>query len=333
MTGISRVPISAVFLALTSAASVLGCHASSHNSLSGIRPYAQLIEGSNAYDSKETKEVNTKPILRHVNLHIRGGAEADRYEYDDRPRRSPVPPGGERGGRAMRNDAFYRNEREKRPRDYDGRMQYDSRYDGERRNRRDDDRWVSDREDRRAPLRQENDKRSRAEPPVAKKKKSWFSSKNQEKTEEEQRKQQQPPPPPPPPSTFADYNPAETDRVPINYMFPSAEVAASERTHDEKINDFDPMGGPDLPIEDVRDQFVNSEAIRERRRRRSDDDDRYASPRRDAVTMYMSTRVGAVKVRLGSIVVGAALGSFIGKVRASMNVLLQENLMPTMRFC
>ena len=107
-------------------------------------------------------------------------------------------------------------------------------------------------------------------------------------------------------------------------------MAASERSRDETTNDLDPMGGPDLPIEDADDQYVRSEENRERRRRRSDDDDRYASPRRDAVTMYMSTRLGAAKVRVGSIIVGAAIGSFIGKVRTSGDSLCTTKITTNM---
>lgn len=305
----SRVQLGVICLALTSTLSVLACHATSHNSLSRIRPYARLadnacIDRANLYSYEDD---STKSILRHVNLQIRGGAEADRYEYDDRPRRRPPHP-NERGGRAMRGDApEHREGRGQRPpRDFDDHRRYDSRPD-DRRAMRDSDRWGGGR-DRRTDNTPENNA-----------KKGWFSSKKNQEPEMQQQpqKQQQPPPPPPPPSTFADYNPAETERVPINYMFPSAEVAASERSRDETTNDLDPMGGPDLPIEDADDQYIRSEESHERRRRRSDDDNRYASPRRDAVTMYMSTRLGAAKVRVGSIIVGAALGSFIGKVRTS----------------
>lgn len=53
---------------------------------------------------------------------------------------------------------------------------------------------------------------------------------------------------------------------------------------------------------------------RRRRRRVIDEDDSFrASPRRDAVTVFMSSRRGTAKVRIGSMIVGAALGGFIGK--------------------
>lgn len=104
-------------------------------------------------------------------------------------------------------------------------------------------------------------------------------------------------------------------------MFPTAEAAAEERQRDDKLDDREAnqseAGAPDLPFLDVdEDDFTRrGDHDRRRRRRRSDDDDEvYASPRRDAVTMYMSTRRGAFKVRFGSVVVGATLGAFIGKV-------------------
>lgn len=286
----------------------LGSHASLHPtslySLSRIRSKSHPLGADSAF--------------HHSKLQVRGGAADDDYrqsydrrEYDDRPRRRPPPPpGGERGGRAMRSDGP-----ESRPsRDFEERPQYGRRFDedGERRMGRDGDRWEREQRERR-PYRPEKRK---AESVPSEKKKSWFGSKkNQEPEELKPSQQQQPPPPPPPPNTFANYNPAESERVPINYMFPTTEVAASERAGDETITDFDPMGGPDLPVEDADDYFVQSTENSKRRRRRMDDEESYASPRRDAVTMYMSTRLGAAKVRFGSIVVGAALGSFIGKVR------------------
>ncbi|KAL3779733.1 hypothetical protein ACHAWO_011590 [Cyclotella atomus] len=300
-------------LALTYVVSVLGCHASStpisSNSIKRIRSYMQI---ENDCCKSGINNAHIRP------LQVRGGAEADsrrNYDrYDDIPRRRPPIPPEESGGRVMRGDEpEYRNERGQRPsRDYESRR-YESRYDDERRIRRDDGRRADD-IDQRSNYRSESNARNTT--PSSEKKKSWFSSKKNQKLnkkEPQKQQQQQPPPPPPPPNAFEDYNPAESERLPINYMFPTAEVAASERTRDEKTNDVDPLGGPDLPVEDANDQYTTSDTSRERRRRRSDNGDRYASPRRDAVTIYMSTRMGAAKVRLGSIVVGAALGSFIGK--------------------
>jgi len=78
----------------------------------------------------------------------------------------------------------------------------------------------------------------------------------------------------------------------------------------------------DVPFLDVAEEFVDRDRGRSRRRIRDDDEDvddelqyRRASPRRDAVTIFMSTRRGAMKVRVGSMIVGAAIGGFIGKVR------------------
>eukprot|EP00986_Skeletonema_menzelii_P012778 scaffold7198_cov150-Skeletonema_menzelii.AAC.4 len=135
-----------------------------------------------------------------------------------------------------------------------------------------------------------------------------------------------PPPPPPPPQSDAslniDIHPAETERTPIHYKFPTAEVAADERrakdtameAEMDKRND-DPRGdAPDIPFIEEDELSDRDRSSRRRRRRSDDDDDVYLSPRRDAVTTFMSTKKGAFKVRLGSIIVGAALGGFMGKV-------------------
>ena len=145
-----------------------------------------------------------------------------------------------------------------------------------------------------------------------------------------------PPPPPPPPSSSdatgaslnIDINPAETERTPIHYKFPTAEVAADERrakdtameaaAMEEKRSGDDSRGDdvPDIPFieEDELSDDRDRSSSRRRRRRSDDDDDVYSSPRRDAVTTFMSTKRGAFKVRLGSVIVGAALGGFMGKV-------------------
>ena len=230
---------------------------------------------------------------------LRGGAADDRPVYDDRPRRRPLPPPqyNENGGRRVQGP----------PRDFDDDRQYDRIYHDERKVRRHDGKAQN-----RTPKRYA---RTGVNSSVTGEKKGWFGSKKKAPLEKDLERQK-PPPPPPPPNTFSNYNPAETERVPINYMFPATEVAASERQPiDDKAIDFDPIGGPNLPIKSIDDERRELSEESQRRRRRGNDD-RYASPRRDAVTMYMSTRFGTVKVRLGSIVVGAALGSFIGKVRS-----------------
>eukprot|EP00984_Skeletonema_dohrnii_P019661 scaffold9451_cov103-Skeletonema_dohrnii-CCMP3373.AAC.5 len=136
-----------------------------------------------------------------------------------------------------------------------------------------------------------------------------------------------PPPPPPPPSDVTgaslniDINPAETERTPIHYKFPTAEVAADERrakdkameaTMDKRSDDFR-GDAPDIPFIEEDELSDRDRSPRRRRRRSDDEDDIYLSPRRDAVTTFMSTKKGAFKVRLGSVIVGAALGGFMGK--------------------
>lgn len=163
-----------------------------------------------------------------------------------------------------------------------------------------------------------------------------------------------PPPPPPPPSSSdvttgaaalnIDINPAETERTPIHYKFPTAEVAADERRakdtameapsssaalDNENTRDNADLRGddvPDIPFieeeedDELRDDRDRSSSRSSSRRRRSDDDV-YSSPRRDAVTTFMSTKRGAFKVRLGSVIVGAALGGFMGKVRVVVSTM------------
>ena len=143
-----------------------------------------------------------------------------------------------------------------------------------------------------------------------------------------------PPPPPPPPTDSMDINPAETERTPIHYMFPTAESAAEKRkmsydSMDDEMITMDKRDGampdndmdvPDIPFLEVEENEIfagreGSMDSRRRRRRVIDEDDSFrASPRRDAVTVFMSSRRGTAKVRIGSMIVGAALGGFIGKV-------------------
>ena len=81
---------------------------------------------------------------------------------------------------------------------------------------------------------------------------------------------------------------------------------------DKRSDDFR-GDAPDIPFIEE-DELSDRDRSPRRRRRRSDEDDVYLSPRRDAVTTFMSTKKGAFKVRLGSVIVGAALGGFMGKV-------------------
>ena len=82
----------------------------------------------------------------------------------------------------------------------------------------------------------------------------------------------------------------------------------------------DTNDAPDIPYLDVEeDVYPGREGDRRRRRRDSydDDDERErtrVSARRDAVTIFMATKRGAMKVRISSMIVGAAIGAFIGKV-------------------
>jgi hypothetical protein len=126
-------------------------------------------------------------------------------------------------------------------------------------------------------------------------------------------------------------------RTPIHYVFPTAEAAAEGRRRtysdgstgvagvDESILADDAADMPFLEVDE--DEFFSAAGGGGGGRRREragedygddadDEDERYgASPRRDAVTTFMSTRRGAVKVRVGSVAIGAAMGGFIGKVR------------------
>ena len=120
-----------------------------------------------------------------------------------------------------------------------------------------------------------------------------------------------PPPPPPPPQSKYDINPAETERLPINYSFARADVAAEERRKDEVLSPDNKEAADGTPYLDSDERY---HLDRQRRRRDEDEDERLrASPRRDAVTTYMSAKRGAIKVRFGCVIVGAALGGFIGK--------------------
>ena len=289
MTFVSCVRLSIFCLALTSVIAV-GCQTG---------PSAQTADSSYSLSKIQSRTLSLRKKNRSsacignansiVNcIKVRGGDADDRPVYDDRPRGRPLPPTryNENGGRRVQGP----------PPDFDDTRQ--------------SDRSMNFRPDRYTRNKVRNSSS------VAEEKKGWFGSKNKAPVEKEQLQRQKPPPPPPPPNTFSDYNPAETERVPINYMFPTTDVAASERQPiDDITNDFDPIGGPDLPIKSIDDE--RRESLEEpRRRRRRGNDDGYASPRRDAVTIFMSTRFGAMKVRLGSIIVGAVLGSFIGKVRS-----------------
>ena len=106
---------------------------------------------------------------------------------------------------------------------------------------------------------------------------------------------------------------------------PTAEAAAEERrTSDTKVEDplisTDTNDAPDIPDLDAEEvEFSAKEGDRRRRRRGGYDDDdarerTRVSARRDAVTIFMATKQGATKVRISSMIVGAALGAFIGKV-------------------
>ncbi|KAL7540421.1 hypothetical protein ACHAWF_006675 [Thalassiosira exigua] len=153
-----------------------------------------------------------------------------------------------------------------------------------------------------------------------------------------------PPPPLPPLSNELTYKSSgiDTERTPIHYMFPTAEAAAEERNvADDRIDDEMPIdksdgvseaGDHDIPFLDVEEEnFYGREGRGTQRTSENYDGEEYrASPRRDAITRYMSTKRGGVQVRLGSIAVGAALGGFIGKVSLR---LLAATLMNSTHSC
>ena len=314
---------------------------------------------------------------------IRGGAIDDAPQR--RPSRRPPPSYYDdrdrpRSGAGPRRDPRDDDARVGGPRPHGDRdrrhVQYDRDNFGDRSNRRrqpSGDRWKDDERDRRqrSERNYQPDKYSDKvkDEATKEKSKSWFSRKKKDTKElnsEMKDKYEEPeswttnsntppppPPPPPPPQTFAttgtEINPAQTERTPIHYMFPTAEVAAEERMRaDHKFDEETIMGdnengigGPEIPFLDVeeesfadRGRFSDSRT----RRRRMDDDDEdeyrrngesgYVSPRRDAVTLYMATKRGALKVRLGSMIVGAGIGAFLGKVRESNGIFasLQNNV-------
>lgn len=183
------------------------------------------------------------------------------------------------------------------------------------------------------------------------KSKKWFTLKKDKakaKTEDDQQTEFNnpqsnippggiPPPPPPPPPTDSttftspgvDINPADTERTPIHYMFPTTEAAAEQRImSDTKFDDEITMDdAPGIPFLDVdEDEYAGREGSMDRRRRRRMEDDGYervrVSARRDVVTTFMATKRGAMKVRVGSMIVGAGLGAFIGKVSTLMAFIL-----------
>jgi len=224
----------------------------------------------------------------------------------DRQRRRQPPPGAPRPDPYGRPDGRFRNADNRRGYgDNDDRMDDRRRYganNGDERKERDDSQWDS----RRPP-------NSRID--------EW----SQGGSVGINARNTIPPPPPPPPLYTT-----ETERVPIHYMFPTAEAAAEERQlSDNWVKDG--FVDDTIPILDIDENEFANDGNKGGRRRMSrkpvedyDDDERYraASPRRDAVTTFMSTRRGAIKVRLGSIVVGATMGGFLGKSLLNDPVLL-----------
>ena len=247
----------------------------------------------------------------HVLVTLRGGA------IDDSSRPPPPSRYSSNYDDVGRYDAERRDNRRRSFDEYDDRVRS-----GGRRNAISDDRNV------------DNDENSKS--------KGWFGRSREDNSPEDNAPivdqgnpwssggaGMPPPPPPPPPSNASGassniaINPAETERTPIHYQFPSAEVAADERRErDTKIEPTineksdDPRDSPDIPFIEEDDSIDRDSPSRRRRRRSDEEDDRYSSARRDAVTTFMSTKRGAFKVRLGSVIVGAAIGSFMGKVSA-----------------
>jgi len=286
-------------------------------------------------------------------LRTRGGAIDD----DPRPRRRDYERGDRPPPRPRRDDSREDPRRGGVPRPRDADRSFDGRSD---RNRQftDDMRRYDDR-DRRMESNPRNNYQQRNSDPGGDggKSKKWFSKKDKAKppssdieqtdlgSQRNENVPPMPPPPPPPPPTDAttstDINPAGTERTPIHYMFPTAEAAAEARImSDNKLDDDniakdignEDMDAPDIPFLDVeeddyayRDYDRDGMDRRDRRRRYRDGDDEEerlrASPRRDAVTIFMSSKRGALQVRFGSAIVGAALGAFMGKVSNSCAVL------------
>jgi hypothetical protein len=99
---------------------------------------------------------------------------------------------------------------------------------------------------------------------------------------------------PPPPNEQA----SSSSYTPIHYQFP----ASQER-------DKRPMGR-DLPTD-----VPLTELDRQSMKERIDDDDReYASARSDVITTFIANKRGRALLTLSSGAVGAALGTFLGKV-------------------
>ena len=256
-------------------------------------------------------------------IDLRGGA------IDDSRRPPPRSNYDNDFGRPMRQDDYRERRDNRRYSDYDDRQ---NRNDGRRHSNYDDRDNNNDRAE-------DDDKKT----------KGWFGrTKGESKSDTREPAVDEgdswksntdaglpppPPPPPPPPASLnnIDINPAETERTPIHYMFPTAEAAADERR--DKDTKMDEVGAsdnavdsredaPDIPFIEEDDLIGDRQKSPPRRRRRRDEDDDYLSPRRDAVTTFMSTKKGAFKVRLGSVIVGAALGGFIGKSLLNDPVLM-----------
>lgn len=255
------------------------------------------------------------------------------YNGYDREKRGPDRRNGPRQQPGVRDQRYSRHDLE----NFD-----DKSHHRNRESRGDRGSSYDERDGRNGNLSKRQPSSGRSKPESSGRSKKWFNlkkdkpelspnnngSKNDEQTEFDPQSNDFPNPPPPPPplgdptiaSSGLNINPAETQRTPIHYNFPTAQAAAEERKFsDDKIDDEMLMkDAPEIPfLNEEEDEFPDRDGPMGRRRRRrvdDEDDERYrASPRRDAVTIFMSTRRGAVKVRLGSMIVGAALGGFIGK--------------------
>ncbi|KAL3792513.1 hypothetical protein HJC23_008435 [Cyclotella cryptica] len=337
MASFPRVQLGTFLCFLTLTTATLKCRACSRTSTASsyARPRIRSSTQQLCGERHDGEHFRTAQFAKFVldQLYVRGGAADDDYRRrsDGRP---PPPPHSQRSDREVqgvrpgsrpdpsRRTGYREPIGQRYQPDFEDLRRDDNpydKYDLDERTRRHDDggRWEYE-DVNRGPNRNlgpERNARNKMDPTATEGKKGWFGSKRSKGPGTEETLQQQPPPPPPPPIfSGTDYNPSESERVPIHYRFPVAEVLESERTSsDEMIPDLDLLSGQGLPIEDEDDQFARVQESRKGRRRWEDDDDPYASPRRDAVTMYMSSRLGAAKVRFGSIVVGAALGGFIGK--------------------
>jgi hypothetical protein len=111
-----------------------------------------------------------------------------------------------------------------------------------------------------------------------------------------------PPPPPPPPPAYSNYNP-------IHYSF-QQQPSKPTRIEDESI-DIDADNFPVTFRPDHHDTYQSSSSLLPM----------YSSPRRDAITLQLSTRRGRVTLHSSCLLIGLGLG-----LVTSQSLLLKQNL-------